>query len=575
MKKKFDFGGYATKNDLKCSDGRTIRKDAFKDNDGQTVPMVWQHLHSEPANVLGHCLLENRPDGVYTYGIFNDTPSGVQAKSLVGHGDITSLSIYANKLIQKGNDVLHGAIKEVSLVLAGANPGAMIDFLAFEHSGTYETSEEEAIIYTDSVLSLSDDNDSEAEEVIKQADTEEDSGPTIKEVFDAMTDEQKGVVYFMLAHALTEEEIKQSDESGGEEEVMKKNIFENTEVKNEEGQTLSHSDMQAIFDDAKSCGSLKQAFIAHGITDIDYLFPEARLVNPTPDFIKREDAWVSTVWGGFKKSPFSRIKSMTADITGDDARAKGYIKGKLKLEEQFALLKRTTTPHTIYKKQKLDRDDIIDITDMDVVGWLKLEMRGMLNEEICRTAFVGDGRASDSDDKIPEANVRPIFRDVDMYTIHKTVTYPANPTVTDKANALVEAALRARIDYKGSGSPTLFIDPDSLVTMLLATDTTGRCLYESETQLAAKLRVSSIVEVPILENQTRDVTVGEITTTYKLLGLIVNLKDYVLGADRGGEVNMFDDFDIDYNQYKYLMETRVSGALIKPYSAISLEEVVT
>jgi HK97 family phage prohead protease len=569
---KYDFSGYATKNDLKCSDGRVIRKDAFKHNDGQTVPLVWQHMHNEPNNILGHALLENRDDGVYAYCKFNDTESGKNAKVLVKHKDISALSIYANSLKQKGSDVLHGAIREVSLVLSGANPGALIDNLAIEHSdGSTETDEKEAIIYTGEEISL--------EEV-----EHEDKEKTLQDVFDSLNDDQKDLFYGMLAHALEsmdDEEAKHSDEAkkiikflddntksiehqkGGED--MKKNLFDNDNKDKKENE-LTHSQIQTIFDDAKKSGSLKESVLKHvdeyGITNIDYLFPDAKTVDKTPEFIKRETTWVDGVLNGAKHTPFSRIKSLHADITADEARAKGYVKGSLKKEEVFALLKRTTSPTTIYKKQKLDRDDIHDITDFDVVAWLKGEMRIMLNEEIARASLIGDGRAIDDPDKIDENAIRPIYKDDDFYS-HK-VKIDAGADVND----IIEAIIRARKNYKGKGRPSFYTTSDLLTDMLLAKDSNGRDLYPSEAELAKKLRVKSIIEVEAMEGYERNDGVDDLD----LIGIIVNMSDYTIGADKGGKIGMFDDFDIDYNQYKYLIETRCSGALTRYKTALVIEQ---
>ena len=577
---KYDFSGYATKNDLKCSDGRVIRKDAFKHNDGETVPLVWQHMHNEPTNVLGHALLENREDGVYAFCKFNETESGKNAQILVKHGDISALSIFANSLKQKGTDVLHGAIKEVSLVLSGANPGAKIDNLAIEHSdGSVENDESEAIIYTGEELSL---------EEVEHAEKKE---KTLQDVFDSLNDDQKDLVYGMLAHALGGEEvsddnkkeaakhseemaeiIKHLDEAtkniehskGGD--VMKKNLFEAKDKKKEET-TLTHSQIKTIFEDAEKKGSLRESFIAHagtyGIDDIDVLFPDAKALMNEPEFKSREMGWVSNVLSGTHHTPFSRIKTMYADITPDEARAKGYVKGSLKKEEVFGLFKRVTTPTTIYKKQKLDRDDIIDIKDLNVVSWLKKEMRMMLDEELARAALIGDGRDVADEDKISESNIRPIWTDDDLYS-HK-VQLAADLDVQKK----IEAVIRARKNYKGTGRPTLYTTTDFLVDMLLIKDSNGRRIYKSEAELVSDLRVAGIVEVEVMEDQSRNDGVNDLD----LLGIMVNLKDYNMGADKGGQVSMFEDFDIDYNQNKYLIETRCSGALTKIKSALVIEEI--
>ena len=571
---RFDFSGWATRNNLKCSDGRTIRKDAFKDNNGQKVPLVWNHQHNEPFNILGHALLENREEGVYAYCTFNDTEAGQNAKQLVEHGDVSALSIYANQLKQHGGDVIHGSIREVSLVLAGANPGAFIDSIICHG----EESEEEAIIYTGEDISLSHADNEEMKEEKPMEDTKKvenkTDNKTVKDVFDTLTEEQKTVVYALIGQALESAgATDENDENDEEDNNMKHNVFDQDEMM--QGNALSHSDMEEIFSDAKRTGSLKEAFLAHnatyGIDQIDTLFPEPKSMNTPPEFIKRDTNWVAGVINGVHHTPFSRIKSMFANITEDEARAKGYIKGKLKKEEVFTLLKRTTTPTTIYKKQKLDRDDIIDITDFDVVAWIKSEMRMMLDEEIARAILVGDGRMTSDDDHINEANIRPIWKDDDLYTIKAKITVDASATDDDKAKAVIKAAVKSRKDYKGSGNPVLYTTEDFLTNCLLLEDTQGYRLYKSEQDVATAMRVSRIVTVPVMENLSR--TDSE-SKTRNLVGIIVNLNDYNVGADKGGAVNMFDDFDIDYNQQKYLMETRCSGALIRPYSAIALEMVV-
>ena len=571
---RFDFSGWATRNNLKCSDGRTIRKDAFKDNNGQKVPLVWNHQHNEPFNVLGHALLENREEGVYAYCAFNDTEAGQNAKRLVEHGDVSALSIYANQLKQHGGDVIHGSIREVSLVLAGANPGAFIDSIICHG----EESDEEAIIYTGEDISLSHADNEEMKEEKPMEDTKKvenkTDNKTVKDVFDTLTEEQKTVVYALIGQALESAgATDENDENDEEDNNMKHNVFDQDEMM--QGNVLSHSDMEEIFSDAKRTGSLKESFLAHavgtyGIDAIDTLFPEPKSMNTPPEFIKRDMNWVAGVINGVHHTPFSRIKSMFANITEDEARAKGYIKGKLKKEEVFTLLKRTTTPTTIYKKQKLDRDDIIDITDFDVVAWIKSEMRMMLDEEIARAILVGDGRLTSDDDHINEANIRPIWKDDDLYTIKTKITVGAAATDDDKAKAVIKAAVKSRKNYKGSGNPVLYTTEDFLTNCLLLEDTQGYRLYKSEQDVATAMRVSRIVTVPVMENLTRTDSESKERT---LVGIIVNLNDYNVGADKGGAVNMFDDFDIDYNQQKYLMETRCSGALIKPYSAIALEMV--
>ena len=559
---KYDFSGWVTKNNLKCSDGRTIMKDAFKHNDGQKVPLVWNHQHNDPNEVLGYVLLHNQDEGVYGYGTFNDTESGQTAKLLVQHGDVNALSIYANQLKQSMSNVTHGNIREVSLVLAGANPGAYIDSIIMHG----EESEDEAIIYSGEDIEIyhadGDDKSGENKEE-KEPMSEKNDDKTIGDVFDTFTDEQKTAVYAIIAQIMENPENKE----GGNKE-MKHNVFDN-ENENQEN-TLTHDAMNAIIADGKRYGSLKESFLAHaqeyGIESIDWLFPEAKTLNNPPEFIKRDTGWVSDVMSSVSHTPFSRIKSAFADITEDEARAKGYMKGKLKKEEVFSLLKRTTTPTTIYKKQKLDRDDVIDITDFDVVSWLKAEMRMMLDEEIARALLVGDGRLASSDDKINESNIRPIWKDEELYTIR---TYVTKGTTNDETiKAFIRSAIKARKDYKGSGNPVLYTTEDVLTDCLLLEDSMGRPLYESEEKLRTTLRVSKIVTVPVMENLKRtDETNGEV----ELMGLIVNLKDYNVGADKGGAINMFDDFDIDYNQQKYLIETRCSGALIRPYSAIAIE----
>lgn len=585
---EFDFSGYATKNDLRCSDGRIIRRDAFKENDGMKVPLVWQHMYDEPANILGHAHLENREDGVYAYAKLNQTAQAINAKELIQHGDITALSIYANKLIQKGDEVLHGVIREVSLVLTGANPEAFIDNVVMAHGdGSIDVSANEAIIYTGLGFQLKDDSD------VQHADEEKEEpqvAKTYEEIWEGMTDEQKDLVAAMLEQAIlnvgdeeeeeeapvehseelptveeTEEEteeIQHKDE--GENIEMKKNIFEN-DVPPVDEQSLSHSDVRQIFDTANRTGSLKEAFLAHaatyGIEDVDKLFPEAKLVDGMPALISRDMEWVDEVMKGIKHSPFARIKSTAIDITEEEARAKGYsVKGEIKYEEVIKALKRTTTPTTVYKKQKLDRDDILDITDLDVVAWIKREMRMMLEEELARAYLIGDGRDVVSDDKIDETSIRPIYTDNVLYS-HKVEI--------DNADILdaIDDIIRARKHYKGSGRPVLFTTEDFLTEMLLAKDELNRYIYTNEVDLATKLRVSKIVEVPVMTGVERN----DGNKDLDLVGIIVNLKDYVVGADRGGQLSMFDDFDIDYNQYKYLIETRCSGALVIPKSALVLE----
>lgn len=578
MDNNFDFCGWATRNDLKCSDGRVIRRDAFKHNDGQQVPLVWSHQHSDVNDVLGHALLENRDEGVYAYCKFNDTESGRTAKLLVQHGDVNALSIYANQLQQQGPNVMHGNIRELSLVLAGANPGAFIESI-IKHG---EESEEEGIIYTGEKLTLAhaEEPTEKKEESKEEKKDNSEKEKTIGDVLNTLTEEQKTAVYAIVGQAVQHGDENSENDEDEEETTMKHNLFDKDTQQQEEN-VISHDDMQVIIADAKRYGSMKDSFLAHsteieyapksgtyGINTPDYLFPEARNLNTPPEFIKREMGWVQKVMGGVHHSPFSRIKSMFADITEDDARAKGYIKGKLKKEEVFGLLKRTTTPTTIYKKQKMDRDDVIDITDFDVIAWLKSEMRMMLDEEIARAILVGDGRSSSSDDKINEMNIRPIWKDEDLFTIKSTIEVDAAANADQRAKAFIRACIKSRKNYKGSGTPTLFTTDDVLTDCLLLEDMNGRVIYDTEEKLRTALRVSSIVTVPVMENLKRDDGEGN---NLDLMGIIVNLADYNVGADKGGAVNMFDDFDIDYNQQKYLIETRCSGALIKPFSAIVLE----
>ena len=592
MGSTWDFSGWATRNDVKCADGRTIRRDSFIEDDGQIVPLVWQHDHDSPLNVLGHALLENKPEGVYAYGKFNNSDAGMQAKELVHCGDITSLSIYANKLRQSSKgDVLHGRIREVSLVLSGANPEAKIDHLTITHAA--DSDEDEAIIYSGEEITL--EEEPAEEEVVEHGETDNDTlehkeetnmakdEKTIGAVFDTLTDEQKDAVYAVIAMAIDESKggdtAEHSDEGGYDD--MKYNAFDNDSVVEKE-EVLSHAEQGEIIGLAKKGNaSLKDTFLAHyeegaygiqangeGTYGIDMLFPEAKSLNNPPDWIKRDTDWVQKVMSAVHHTPFSRIKSQFADIRDDEARAKGYLKTHKKKEEVFTLLKRTTDPQTIYKKQKLDRDDVIDITDFDVVAWIKSEMRLMLDEEIARAILVGDGRQTDSEDHISHSHVRPIWTDDPLYTIKKMVEVEHGATAPIIADAVIDAVIRARKDYKGSGNPTFFTTADFLTDMLLLKDGMGRRLYNTVAELATALRVSSIVEVPVMEGLSRDDGKGN---TKNLMGIIVNLKDYKVGTDKGGQLSMFDDFDIDYNQMKYLIETRISGALIKPFSAIAIE----
>ncbi len=637
---KFDFSGWATKANVRCSDGRTILPDAFKHMDGVEVPLVWNHQHNDPNNVLGKVLLQNKSDGVYAYGSFNNTDSGRAAKALVEHGDVNALSIWANQLQEHMKSVKHGTIREVSLVLAGANPEARIENVALMHGDEMYEYEDEAYIYSGEYISLShsaeedkksdstkdetdeedskkedsnnedskkeepnvdESNDDEKEEkkgedemadkkkkddvvhaeekATEEAKKEEnktdnsEKGETIADIIETFNDKQKKAFHYVVGMALkgnddeTDNKNKEDEESEGGKKDMKHNVFDQSEQQNDA--VLSHAEMTEIFEDAKRCGSLKEAFLSHGIEDIDMLFPDAKNVTNEPGFVKREDSWVTDVLSSVHHTPFARIKTLFADITADEARAKGYVKGNLKVEEVFRMLKRVTNPTTIYKKQKLDRDDMIDITDFDVVSWLKTEMRGMLNEEIARAVLVGDGRTSDDDDKINEENIRPIWTDNDLFTVKAAVNVSASATNDEKAKAFIRACVKSRKNYKGSGNPVMYISEDMLTDCLLIEDTNGRVIYDSMEKLATALRVRKIVPVTVMENLTRTVD----SKTHTLAGIYVNLNDYNIGANKGGEVSMFDDFDIDYNAQKYLMETRCSGALIKPYAAVAIEFV--
>jgi HK97 family phage prohead protease len=595
-KKSYDFCGWATKNDIKCSDGRVIRHDAFKRNDGMIVPLVWNHKHDDPFNVLGHALLENRDKGVFAYCTFNETEQGVNAKSLVQHGDICALSIYANQLKQNGSDVIHGNIREVSLVLAGANPGATIEDVIV-HSDEESDGAMYVICELDEDMLHSDEeqeeeifmaknkvnNENETEEIEH---SEEKDEKTVQDVIDSMNEEQKKVLYALVGAALEESKVEDDEEDA----QMKHNVFDND---TREENVLSHSDMEGILKNAKRMGSLKAAVEDFGIdkiehanygTDnpygimpkyrddesygIDALFPDAKNYFNTPQWVSRNMDWVSKFMNNTSHTPFARVKTMFADITEDEARARGYFKGNLKKEEVFSLLKRTTDPQTVYKKQKLDRDDVVDIVDFDVVAWIKAEMRVMLNEEIARAALIGDGRVSGTDGKIDETHIRPIWSDSNFFTIKAAVEFNDDP---DKlAKNIIRSAIKARKNYKGSGNPIMFTTEDYLTDMLLMEDTTGRRLYKDKAELATALRVSDIVTVEVMENQRYDTASGSRT----LAAIIVNPRDYNFGADKGGAVSLFDDFDIDYNQMKYLIETRCSGALVRPYSAIALEIVV-
>ena len=600
MGKPYDFSGWATKANVRCTDGRMIRNDAFADCDGRTVPLVWNHQHNNPNNILGHALLKNMGEGVYAYCTFNASESGKTAKMLVEHGDIQSLSILANGLIQKGSDVVHGIIREVSLVLAGANPKAFIEEV-IAHGDDADAKVETAVMYFGEPLSLEhgelmeEEPGEEAKEepnkdILAHADGESSEGSddeeeTVADVFNTLSDKQKEAVYAMIGAALEDGgedgeddgEVEHSaltdnnNDTEGGNETMKHNVFENGGEQELKHNALTPEAQATIIGDAKRFGSMKESVLQHadtyGIQQIDWLFPDARNLNTPPEFIKRDTTWVQKVMSGVHHSPFSRVKSMFADITENDARAKGYMKGKLKKEEVFSLLKRTTSPTTVYKKQKMDRDDVVDITDFDVVSWLKSEMRMMLDEELARAYLIGDGRLASSDDKINEQNIRPIMKDEELFTIQAQVTVASSATADDVAKQFIRTAIKIRKEYKGSGNPTLFTTEDMLTDMLLLEDAIGHTLYD-ETSLARKLRVREIVTVPVMEGVT-----GK--NGGALLGIIVNLNDYNVGADRGGAINMFDDFDIDYNQQKYLIETRCSGALIKPYSAIAIEKNIS
>ena len=609
MNKDYDFGGWATKNNIKCSDGRTILKDAFKQNDGQKVPLVWNHQHNDPSEVLGHALLENREEGVYAYCKFNNTESGQTAKSLVTNGDVDKLSIYANRLKTHMNNVMHGCIREVSLVLAGANPGAFIDTV-ISHGEDAEA-EEEGIIYTDEHIETIEHSDDESdkkgetdmEDENKKVDEEkkdENNEKTIQEVFETLNEEQKNAVYAIVGQALehsndsedeSEDDSKDESEDDSEnkdndsednsennndegEEDMKHNVFDNDKNNDE---VLQHSEILAsAIQDAKKYGSLKESVIEHAainnITDIGKLFPDATALNKEPIMIEKDQTWVGKIINTIKHTPFSRVKVTMGKMTEPQARAKGYIKGNKKTNIQMAALNRIVTPTTVYIKNEIDRDDVIDITDFDVVAWQKREMRKELDKELALAALLGDGRDISDNDKINEQNIIPIIKDVDTFTIKYTITEgvdykQANNSASNNdsfTKGIIRAAIRSRKEYKGSGSPTFFTTEDYLTDMLLIEDQNGRRIYESLDQLALALRVKEIVTIPEMEQEA-----------YKdIVGVIVNMADYTMGADKGGSVNMFDDFDIDYNQMKYLMETRCSGALTVPYSAIVLKKTV-
>lgn len=572
----YDFSGYATKANTKCYDGLTIAPNAFADDNGRKVPVVWNHNHSGPEYVLGHALLQNRRDGVYAYVKMNDTPSGQTALEAVRSGDIDAMSIFANGLKKAGQTVMHGVIRELSLVLAGCNPGALIDEIV-AHGADSDGEGGEAFIYTDGGLSLKhgldpDDNplNEEDDEMAKEG------GKTLEEVVDTMNDEQKEALYALVGMAkndLDEDDDPEEDDYDeeddeddyddyDEEDDMKHNVFDNDPKQG----VLRHSmdEINAAIADGKSCGSMKDAFIAHGIEDVEWLFPEDHLLDTPPRIIDNDQSWVSKVMSGVHHIPFSRVKSIAADLTEEDARAKGYIKGNFKKEQVFSLLKRSTTPTTVYKKQKMDRDDVADITGFGVIAWLKQEMRVKLNEELARAYLIGDGRLSSSDDKINEGNIRPIYNDDDLFTIKVQVETAAGDDTATKLDKMMTAVLKARKNYKGAGNPTFYTTEDILTDLRLMKDKIGHRLYKNDAEVAEALRVKEIVTVPQMENM-KGVNGGE------FVGLIVNLADYTVGADKGGAVNMFDDFDIDYNQQKYLIETRCSGAMTTPFGAMAIE----
>jgi hypothetical protein len=564
-----DFSGYATKAGLKCSDGRTIMPGAFKHQDKMRVPLVWQHGHSDPENVLGHAILENRDDGVYAFGFFNESARATHTKGLLEHGDINMMSIWANELVERSGRVLHGAIREVSLVLSGANPGALIENVTIRHSdGDEDILDDEAIIFTGLELELQHAEETKVEEVVHadapvKTDAAANADLTIQDVYDSMTPEQQEVLHYMVGEALSssgndnvqQDNLQQDNINDQEGTKMTRNVFESDEK--DVKPVLSHADIEGIVADATKSGSLKQAVedyaLAHGINDIDVLFPEATQLTAAPEFFARRMEWVNGVLSGARKTPFSRIKTATADLTFEEARAKGYIKGNLKKEEFFGTSRRVTTPQTIYKKQKLDRDDIIDITDFDVVAWMKGEMRVMLDEEIGRAILIGDGREPGGDDKINETNIRPIAKDDDFYTISVNVNID---DASSSISEVVDAIIMNRQYMRGSGQPTMYTTEGIIAQFLLLKDTLGRRIYQSLDQVAAELRVSAIVPVEVLSDEPT------------IVAILVNMNDYVIGADKGGQVALFDDFDIDYNQYKYLMETRISGALVRPKAAM-------
>ena len=581
----YDFSGWATKNGLKCADGKIIRNNAFVVSDGRKVPLVWNHQHNSVSDVLGHAVLENRPEGVYAYCYFNNTENGINARNAVRHGDVTSLSIWANNIQQVGAEVVHGVIREVSLVLAGANPGAYIESV-MTHGISIDEDDDEGIFYTgdDIIIQHAEpENKSDKENVDMP-----EKGKTVQEVFNTLNEDQKKAVAIIIGQA-----IKNAKNEEGEE--VKHNLFDDAyrgddSNTNSLSHTLTPDDYKQIFSDGKRLGSLKLAVEEHmedggvlahaidttgmivsedkqqyGINDPSFLFPEYRNLNMTPEFVSRNMDWVNVVMNEVSRSPFSRIKSVFANITEDEARARGYIKGKQKKDEVFSLLKRTTDPQTVYKKQKMDRDDIVDIRDFDVIIWIKLEMRMMLNEELAQAILIGDGRLSSSDDKISEDHIRPIASDAPLFTIKTAVEVSENSTRDEIMTAIIDGMILARSEYKGTGTPTLFTTEYYLSRMLLIRDKNGARLYKSENELATELRVAKIVTVEPMEKAK--ITIGD--EVLPLIGITVNLKDYRVGADKGGEVNLFDDFDIDYNQFKYLIETRCSGAMTKPFGALA------
>lgn len=585
----YDCSGWATKANTRCYDGLTIAPDAFKECDGKTVPMVYNHDHSSVDNVIGHCLLKNRPQGVYCYAKFNDTDTGRTAKACVENGDLNAFSIYANGLQKVGKTVKHGFIREVSLVLAGCNPGALIDEVV-KHSADEDYDEGEAFIYNDEGMSLTHGLDPEGnplEELTHSADDgndtkqedagmadEEKNGKTLKEVYNSMTDEQKECCHALVGLVMEAADSEDGEDDGEEDTTVKQNVFDRDTTET----VLKHSigDINAVIKGAKSSGTMKAAFensditgeelayLSHGIDNVEWLFPDDKVLDNPPRIIDKDQTWVGKVMSAVHHIPFSRFKSMFADLTEEDARAKGYIKGNFKKEQVFGLLRRSTSPTTVYKKQKMDRDDVIDITSFDVIAWLKSEMRLKLNEEIARAILIGDGRPAASEDKVDENCIRPVFNDADLFTIKVQVSTTGLTAVEDKYKAAIKSILRSRKEYKGAGTPTLFTTEDALTEMLLLEDTIGHTLYADEAALARKLRVSNIVTVPQMEGM-KGAKGGD------LFGIIVNLSDYTVGADKGGAVSMFDDFDIDFNAMKYLIETRCSGALTTPYSAIAVE----